>query len=327
MGESSKRCLVTGVTGQTAWYLAEHLLNEGHEVFGMVRGQRVVDLGMPGLQIVHGDLSDVASLHVLMRDIMPDEVYNLAAFSHVPMSSEIAAVCFDVTGLGPVRLYEAVRQACPSARVFQASSCEIFGNQKGVLSEESPLRPVNHYAVAKALAHMMASVYRESYGMHISTAISFNHESPRRGQEFVSRKIVRGVIHYKETGEPLSLGNLSPKRDWGWAPEYAALYPEILRLKEPQDIVVATGQSHSIYELLLEACGIIGVNPDGCYTVDESLYRLSEIDDFIADTQKARDLLGWSAMVTFKEIVKWMVEAEIEQCQQYQSPTLSYAKR
>ena len=293
-----KRALVTGVTGQDGSYLAELLMGKDYEVFGLVRRTATPAVVRPGVHVLTGDMTDQGSLNRAVIESTPDEVYNLAAQSFVGTSWTIPVSTADITGLGALRLLEALRLHNPKARFYQASSSEMFGDQEGLLDENTPFKPRSPYGFAKVLAHNAAVNYRESYGMHVSCGILFNHESPRRGAEFVTQKIIQAV----KRGEAVRLGNIRVERDWGYAPEYVEAMWKMLQQDEPDDYVIATGESHSVEEFAREA----GAD----YVQDPALYRPAEIYDFRAYTAKAYSQLGWKPKVKFKELVKIMLEAE-----------------
>ena len=317
------RALITGVTGQDGLYLAELLLGKGYEVFGLVRGQNnpkreLVEQQVPGVQIVTGDLTDLSSLMRAMTTAAPDEVYNLGAISFVAYSWENARLTSEVTGLGVLNMLEATRlysgDDLSRVRFYQASSSEMFGKVQQVpQSEATLLWPRSPYGVAKVYGHYMTINYRESYGMHASSGILFNHESPRRGPEFVTRKISRAVARISlGLQDSISLGNLDAKRDWGFAGDYVDAMWRMLQAPAGDDYVVATGETHSIREYLDIAFARVGIDDwSDLVVVDPRFFRPAEVDLLIGDATKARTELGWTPRVTFPELVVMMVDADI----------------
>ncbi len=319
-----KRALITGVTGQDGSYLAELLLGNGYEVFGMVR--RTSSLGRSRIDpiaataafhdrfhLVYGDLGDGSSLAKLIRTIRPEEIYNLGAQSHVRVSFDIPEYTADVNFLGTVRLLEALRETGIEARFYQASSSEMFGQAVDVpQTEKTPFHPRSPYAVAKVAAHHLAVNYRESYGMFVCTGILFNHESPRRGENFVTRKITRAAAEIKlGRREKFALGNLEARRDWGFAGDYVRAMWMIVQHAAPDDFVIATGESHSVREFLDEAFGHLDLDWTRHVELDPRLLRPAEVDYLKGDASKARRLLGWAPEVDFRGLVAMMVEADL----------------
>ncbi|MBO3746417.1 GDP-mannose 4,6-dehydratase [Streptosporangiaceae bacterium NEAU-GS5] len=311
------RALITGITGQDGSYLAEHLLSLGYEVWGLVRGQanpRVSRLRrlLKDVQLVRGDLLDQTSLMSAVEKVQPDEVYNLGAISFVPMSWEQAELTAEVTGMGVLRMLEAVRRR-PGTRFYQASSSEMFGQVRETpQNERTPFHPRSPYGVAKAYGHFLTQNYRESYGMHAVSGILFNHESPRRGAEFVTRKVTLGVARIKlGLASELRLGNLSARRDWGFAGDYVRAMHLMLQSPEPEDYVIGTGRTQSVRELVEAAFTAAGLSYEDHVVSDETLYRPAEVDLLCADPKKARVQLGWEPTVPFEELVAMMVEADI----------------
>lgn len=301
---SVKRALITGVTGQDGSYLAELLLSKGYEVYGLVRRTSKPMKVVQGVIVLHGDMTDQGSLNRAVLESRPDEVYNLAAQSFVGGSWKYPVSTIDITGLGTVRLLEAVRAHAPEARFYQASSSEMFGNQSGFLNEEAPFKPRSPYGAAKVLAHNMAINYRESYGMFVCCGILFNHESPRRGEEFVTQKIIQGV---KAGG--LSLGNTESRRDWGYAKEYVEAMWLMLQQDKPDDYVIATGITCSVQDFLdlaLDEAGYSAVD----VTIDEDLFRPAEINSLAGDASKAKRKLGWEPKTDLKELVRIMLHED-----------------
>ena len=314
------RALVTGVTGQDGSYLAEFLLAKGYEVFGMVRRtshhsyERIESL-LDSIRIVTADLLDQHSLTEVMREVKPDEVYNLAAQSYVPTSFSQPVLTGEFTALGVTRILEAVRLACPTARFYQASSSEMFGKvQETPQSERTPFYPRSPYGVAKLYGHWITVNYRESYGLHAISGILFNHESPRRGIEFVTRKISDGVARIKlGRAKELRLGNLDARRDWGFAGDYVdAMWRMLLQQPEPRDYVIGTGTTHSVRQLVELAFGHVGLDWRDHVVTDQAHMRPAEVDLLIADPRKAAAELGWTPRVSFADLVRMMVDADLE---------------
>ncbi len=321
-----KKALITGITGQDGSYLAELLLGKGYEVHGLVR--RTSSFNRARLDPIwsdpqasgthlflhYGDLSDSGSLIRLLFQVQPDEVYNLAAQSHVRVSFDNPEYTLDVNTTGTVRLLEAIRGAGLNPRFYQASSSEMFGKVRETpQTETTPFYPRSPYAVSKVAAYWATVNYRESYGLHASNGILFNHESPRRGEAFVTRKITRAVAHILAgLQDKLYLGNLDAKRDWGYAREYVEAMWLLLQQKKSDDYVIATGETHSVGEFLEEAFGLVGLDWRK-YVVHDSRYlRPTEVDFLVGDASKAKHKLSWQPKTTFKGLVKLMVEADIE---------------
>jgi GDPmannose 4,6-dehydratase len=315
----AKKALITGITGQDGSYLAELLLEKGYEVHGLVRRSSSfntwrIDHVREQLELHYGDLVDQNSLARALGSIQPDEVYNLAAQSHVKVSFEMPVYTTDVTALGVLRLLDAVRDLGLKARVYQAGSSEMFGLvQENPQTEKTPFHPRSPYGVSKVYGHWLAVNYRESYGMHVSNGILFNHESPRRGENFVTRKITMGVAAIKQgRAKDLKLGNLDAKRDWGYAKDYVEGMWRILQQEKPDDYVIATGETHSVREFCEEAFGSVGLDWKDFVKVDPKYFRPAEVDLLLGDAGKARKVLGWTPKVAFKELAKLMVEADLE---------------
>lgn len=309
------KALVLGVTGQDGSYLAELLLSRGYEVHGMLRrtAQYPENLKyVPKDATLHfGDLTTEHHLCSLIHELKPDEIYNLASQSDVRLSFDVPEYTGDVTGLGVTRLLEAVRKFSPNSKVYQASSSEMFGNPPPPQNETSPMRPNSPYGAAKLYAHNMCHIYRESYGMFVACGILFNHESPRRGKNFVTRKIT-SAAHEIKAGKrnDLYLGNLEAKRDWGYAPDYVKAMWLMLQQPEPDDFVAGTGEAHSVQEFAEEAFSLVGLDWQEYVKIDPNLYRPVEVNHLLADASKAYRVLGWKPAVTFRELVKIMWEAE-----------------
>ncbi|HUZ21220.1 MAG TPA: GDP-mannose 4,6-dehydratase [Acidimicrobiales bacterium] len=317
-----KRALVTGVTGQDGSYLAELLLREGYEVVGMVRRTSSVNLErlthLEGrLHIVPGDLLDEPSMLAALREWRPGEVYNLAAQSFVTTSWNQPLFTGEATALGVTRLLDAVRAVDPEIRFYQASSSEMFGKVREVPQTElTPFYPRSPYGVAKVYGHWITVNYRESYALHASSGILFNHESPRRGLEFVTRKITNGVARIKKgLDTELRLGNLDAKRDWGFAGDYVRAMWLMLQQDTPDDYVVATSETHSVREFCEVAFGRAGLRWEDHVVVDESYFRPAEVDLLVGDAGKARKQLGWEPEVDFVRLVEMMVDADLERLQ------------
>ncbi|MEV1201054.1 GDP-mannose 4,6-dehydratase [Microbispora rosea] len=324
----ARRALITGITGQDGSYLAEHLLSEGYEVWGLVRGQanpripRVRRL-LQDVRLVRGDLLDQGSLISAVEKVQPDEVYNLGAISFVPMSWEQAELTAEVTGMGVLRVLEAIRvcsgitasrgSAAGQIRFYQASSSEMFGQVRETpQTERTPFHPRSPYGVAKAYGHFLTQNYRESYGMFAVSGILFNHESPRRGAEFVTRKVSLGVARIKlGMAAELRLGNLEARRDWGFAGDFVRAMHMMLSAAEPEDYVIGTGRTHSVRELVEAAFAAAGLDWEQHVVCDASLHRPAEVDLLCADPKKARTQLGWEPTVSFEELVAMMVEADL----------------
>ncbi len=321
-----KRALITGITGQDGSYLAELLLSKGYEVYGLRRRsssfttQRIDHLfgdfrhdQDARLFLEYGDLADATSLVKLLYRLQPDEIYNLGAQSHVHVSFEIPEYTSDITGLGCVRILEAVRETRIKTRIYQASSSEMFGSTPPPQSETSRFHPRSPYACAKVFAYNMMVNYRESYGMFASNGILFNHESPRRGENFVTRKVTRAIARIKRGLQPkLYLGNLDARRDWGYAPEYVAAMWLMLQQEQPGDYVIATGESHSVREFVSAAFAHAGLDWREHVEIDPRYYRPADVNDLVGDASKARAALGWEPTTYFPELVKLVVDADIE---------------
>lgn len=319
------RALITGITGQDGLYLSELLLSKGYEVWGLIRGQNnpkldLVRRTVPDVRLVTGDLTDLSSLLRALAAARPDEVYNLGAISYVAYSWENATLTSEVTGKGVLNMLEAVRLHAgddPAAvRFYQASSSEMFGKVQEVPQRESTLLwPRSPYGVAKVFGHYMTINYRESYGLHASSGILFNHESPRRGPEFVTRKVSQAVARIKlGLQDSLTLGNLDARRDWGFAGDYVDAMWRMLQQPQADDYVVATGRTHSIRDLLDAAFGCVGIEDwSGYVAQDPRFMRPAEVDLLIGDPSKARDVLGWEPRVDFERLVAMMVENDLDE--------------
>jgi GDPmannose 4,6-dehydratase len=311
--------LITGVTGQDGSYLAEFLLEQGYQVIGMVRRTSTVTFGriahiQDRLCLVSGDMLDEPSLIRILQDYRPSEVYNLAAQSFVPTSWQQPVFTGEVTALGVTRILDAIRTVDPDIRFYQASSSEMFGKVRETpQNENTPFYPRSPYGVAKVYGHWITINYRESYGMHATSGILFNHESPRRGLEFVPRKVSHGVARIKlGLDHELRLGNLDSRRDWGYAGDYVKAMWLMLQRDEPADYVVATGETHSIRELCEIAFDHVGLDWEKYVVQDERFIRPAEVDLLVGDASKAGRMLGWEPTVTFAGLVEMMVEADLE---------------
>jgi GDPmannose 4,6-dehydratase len=322
----AKKALITGITGQDGSYLAELLLGKEYEVHGIIRRASTFNTGRldsiysdphadkSRLVLHYGDLSDASALARLIGKIQPDEVYNLAAQSHVRVSFDSPEYTTDITATGVVRLLEAIRETGIRPRFYQASSSEMFGKVQEVpQTETTPLHPRSPYGCAKVYAYWITVNYRESYGLHASNGILFNHESPRRGETFVTRKITRAVAHILAgLQDKLYLGNLDAKRDWGYAREYVEAMWLMLQQERPDDYVVATGETHSIREFLDVAFGHVGLDWSRHVEIDPRYYRPAEVDLLIGDASKARRQLGWEPRTRFIDLVKLMVDSDVQ---------------
>jgi GDPmannose 4,6-dehydratase len=311
--------LITGITGQDGSYLAEYLLEKDYEVYGLVRrlstpNRSRIDAIADQLVLLPGDLSDQSSLNAAVQTAMPDEIYHLAAQSFVATSWNQPLLTGDVTGLGVVRMLEAVRHFCPTARFYQASSSEMFGSSPQPLKNETtPFHPRSPYAVAKVYGYYAAINYRESYGLFCTNGILFNHESPRRGVEFVTKKISDGVARIAHgLAKELRLGDLEVRRDWGYAPDFVKAMWLMLQRDEPDDYVIATGESHSVREFAQLAFAEVGLDWEDYVTVDDRFKRPADVSELRGDATKARATLGWAPETSFSELVRIMVAADMD---------------
>ena len=314
----AKRALITGVTGQDGSYLAELLLERDYEVIGMVRRSSTVNFEriasiQDRLTLVSGDLLDEGSLISVLAEHRPDEIYNLAAQSFVQTSFGQPVLTGETTALGVTRMLEAIRITNPDVRFYQASSSEMFGKVVEVPQRETtPLYPRSPYGVAKVYGHWITVNYRESYDLHASSGILFNHESPRRGLEFVTRKVTNGVARIKlGLQDTLALGNLDAQRDWGYAADYVEAMWRMLQADTPDDFVIATGETHSVRELCEVAFGAVGLTMEDHVVLDERFLRPAEVDLLVGDATKAETVLGWERKVGFRELVEMMVESDL----------------
>jgi GDPmannose 4,6-dehydratase len=321
----TRRALITGITGQDGSYLAELLLSKGYEVHGIIRRASTFntsridhiyqDPNLPSARLFlhHGDLSSTEWILSLIYNLAPDELYHLAAQSHVKVSFDIPEYTGDITGLGTMRLLEAIRRSGAKTRFYQASSSEMFGAAPPPQNEATAFQPRSPYAAAKVYAHWMTRIYREGYDLYAANGILFNHESPRRGQTFVTRKITRAVASILAgREETLYLGNLDARRDWGYTPEYVEAMWRILQLDAADDFVIGTGETHSVREFVEEAFAYAGLDWHKHVKISERYLRPLEVDVLIADPKKAHMKLGWESQIGFRDLVAIMVDADVE---------------
>jgi GDPmannose 4,6-dehydratase len=322
-----KRALITGITGQDGAYLSKLLLGKGYEVYGVVRrsshggvaNHRLVWLGIgDDVRLIEGDLLDLSNLSRIVKDVQPDEVYNLAAQSFVATSWSQPLLTAQVTGIGVVNVLEAIRVAAPHARFYQASSSEMFGKiREPVQRESTPFYPRSPYGVAKLFGHWTTVNYRESFGIHASSGILFNHESPLRGIEFVSRKITDGVARIAlGLARELRLGNIDAKRDWGHAQDYVQAMWLMLQQDRPDDYVIATGRTTTVRDMCRIAFDHVGLKADDHVVIDKALFRPAEVDVLLGDPTKARETLGWTAKVSLEEMIREMIDADLARLKQ-----------
>ena len=321
---NSKKALITGVTGQDGSYLAELLLSKGYEVHGLIRRastfntiridhiyQDPHDL-RPGMTLHYGDLSDSEQINNLIFNIKPDEVYNLAAQSHVRVSFDMPEYTSEITGLGVTRVLESIRRSKLPIKFYQASSSEMFGSAAPPQNEGTKFEPRSPYACAKLYAYHMVRNYREGYGLFASNGILFNHESPRRGETFVTKKITKAIAAIlAKRQDKLFLGNLAAKRDWGFAPEYVEGMWRILQNDSADDFVIGTGETHSVQEFVDEAFSYVGLDPQEHVVIDPRYFRPTEVEVLISDSAKSRRTLGWEPKIKFNELVRIMVDADL----------------
>ena len=321
-----KKAFITGITGQDGSYLAEFLLSEGYEVHGIIRrastfntwrldhllfdGQREKDIG---LFLHYGDMVDSSNLNRVLEQVQPDEIYNLAAQSHVKVSFEVPEYSAEVNGVGVLRILDSIKNKGLKTRFYQASSSELYGKVKDIpQTENTPFYPRSPYSVAKLYAYWIVQNYREAYNLFTCNGILFNHESARRGETFVTRKITRGIAHIlAQKQDCLYLGNLNSRRDWGYAPEYVEFMWKMLQNEEPDDFVVGVGENHTVKEFAKEAFSYADLDWTKYVRVDPTYFRPTEVDVLLADSTKARNKLGWNPKVNFKELVKIMVDADM----------------
>ena len=321
---STRRALITGITGQDGSYLAEFLLRKGYEVHGIVRRSSSFNTGRLEamyqdphvadyrLKLHYGDMVDSSVLGRILHSVRPDEVYNLAAQSHVRVSFDMPEYTSDVVAQGTTRLLEVLRELGPNTRFYQASSSEMFGASAPPQSETTPFRPCSPYAIAKVAAHQTTGLYREAYGLFAACGILFNHESPRRGETFVTRKVTRAAAKIKlGMQDKLFLGNLEARRDWGFAGDYVEAMWLMLQIDKPEDLVICTGESHSVRELLEVAFGRLDLDWERYVEIDPRYFRPSEVDDLRGDMTRARRVLRWEPKVRFRQLVEMMVDHDL----------------
>ena len=322
-----KKALITGITGQDGSYLAELLLSKGYEVHGIIRRASTFNTGRIGhiyvdphskkakLFLHYGDISDAEQINNIVFNIKPDEVYHLAAQSHVRVSFDIPEYTGNITALGTTRILEAIRRSGRKIRFYQASSSEMFGSALPPQSETTQFQPQSPYACAKLYSYWLTKNYRDGYNIFACNGILFNHESPRRGETFVSRKITRAVVNILAGKQgKLYLGNLEAKRDWGYAPEYTEMMWSILQQDKPDDYVMGTGESHSVKELVEEAFSYVGLKWKKYVSIDPRYFRPTEVKNLIANIKKIRKVLKWAPKVNFQDLVKIMVDADMRAC-------------
>lgn len=325
MNEKQKTALVTGVTGQDGSYLADLLLEKGYRVIAVKRRTSLISTDrinhifedpdkVVDFDLVYGNMIDSGNIHRLLMQYRPDEIYNLAAQSHVRVSFDTPEETAEIVAMGTLRLLEAARNVCPNAKIYQASSSEMFGdNPENPQSETTRLMPASPYACAKVYAHNLCRNYRQSYGMHISSGILFNHESPRRGETFVTRKITRAAARIRlGMQDKLFLGNLEAKRDWGFAGDYVEAMWLMLQQELPDDYVIATGETHTVEEFLHEVFDYAGLDVAKYVEIDERLFRPHEVPLLLGDPKKAKDKLGWEPKVKFKELARMMYDEDLK---------------
>lgn len=321
-----KKALITGITGQDGSYLAEFLLSKGYEVHGIIRRASTfntsridhiyIDPHEPGANLFlhYGDLSDSEQVSNILYNIKPDEVYHLGAQTHVRVSFDMPEYTGNVTALGTVRILEAIRRSGNETKFYQASSSEMFGDAPPPQNEETSFRPRSPYAIAKVYAYWLTVNYREGYNLFACNGILFNHESPRRGETFVTRKVTRAIVNILAKNQKVMyLGNLEPHRDWGYAPEYVETMWQILQTDKPDDFVVGTGETHSIREFVEQAFSYVDLNWENYVKIDSRYFRPTEVDKLIADTHKAKKILGWKPKIGFKDLIKIMIDADMRQ--------------
>lgn len=320
----AKKALITGITGQDGSYLAEFLLSKGYEVHGIMRRASTFNTGRidhiymdphspkARLFLHYGDISDSGQLSDIIYNVKPEEVYHLAAQSHVRTSFDMAEYTGNITALGTTRILEIIKNGRTKIKFYQASSSEMFGESTPPQNENTPFRPRSPYAVAKVYAYWMTANYREGHNLFGSNGILFNHESPRRGETFVTRKITRAIADIVAgKQDKLYLGNLKAKRDWGYAPEYVELMWKILQQNKPADYVIGTGASHSVEEFVEAAFNYVGLNSGKHLKIDKKYYRPTEVRDLVADSRKANEELNWQPKIGFEDLVKIMIDADM----------------
>lgn len=320
-----KTALITGITGQDGSYLTELLLSKGYTVFGVIRRSSSFNTGRidhiyqdphdtkPRLRLVYGDLNDASSLNKIIRTSQPDEIYHLGAQSHVRVSFDVPEYTGEITGLGTVRLLEAIRETGVKTRFYHASSSEMFGSSPPPQNEQTPFHPRSPYAAAKIYAHWMTVNYRDGYGLFACNGILFNHESPRRGETFVTRKITKAAARIKlGRQDKLFLGNLDAKRDWGYAPDYMEAIWMMMQQDQPDDYVIATGETYTVRDFLDEAFGHLGMDWHKHVEIDPRYYRPTEVDVLMGDASKARTKLNWRPKVKFTDLVRIMIDEDLK---------------
>jgi GDPmannose 4,6-dehydratase len=322
----AKKALLTGCTGQDGSYLTEFLLSKGYEVHGIIRRSSSINTrrldhlipesqrkGKTGLILYHGDMIDSSNLNRILEQAQPDEIYNLAAQSHVKVSFELPEYSAEVDGVGVLRILDAIKETGLKVKFYQASTSELFGKAVEIpQTENTPFYPRSPYAVAKLFAYWIVKNYREAYGLFACNGILFNHESPRRGETFVTRKVTRGIANIlAKKQDCLYLGNLEARRDWGYAPEYVEPMWKMLQADKPDDFVIGTGESHSVKEFVEEAFSYVGLDWDKYVRVDNRYFRPTETDYLISDSTKAKKLLGWRPKIKFHDLIKIMVDADM----------------
>ena len=314
----SKRALILGLTGQSGSYLAELLLEKGYNLYGMIRRSSTISTQridhMPEIKCFYGDLSDANSIVDILLKAKPDEVYNLAAMSHVRASFDIPEYTAQVTGTGTVKILEALRSLGMDSKYYQASSSEMFGSSPPPQNEETPFRPLSPYGCAKLYGYWITKVYRTGFNMFACNGILFNHESPRRGEVFVTKKIVRAAVRIKlGLQSEVRLGNLDSIRDWGYAKDYMEAVYRIMQHKEPDDFVVATGEGHTVREFAERVFSSLDLNFEDYVVIDPKHFRPNEVDNLLGDSTKIRTTLGWEPKVGFDELIQMMVESVMEE--------------
>ncbi len=319
-----RKALITGITGQDGSYLAEFLLSKGYEVHGVIRRASTFNTVRidhiyadpheegPRLKLYYGDLSDSDQVSNIIYNVKPDEVYHLGAQSHVRVSFDMPEYTGDITALGTTRLLEAIRKSGNNVKFYQASSSEMFGESPPPQNESTPFCPRSPYACSKAYAHWMAINYRDGYDIFACNGILFNHESPRRGETFVTRKITRAIAHIlAKKQDILYLGNLDAERDWGYSPEYVETMWKILQNKKPEDFVIGTGETHSVREFVSAAFSYANLDWERCVKIDSRYFRPTEVERLVADPSKAENELNWKPRIQFRDVVKIMVDADM----------------
>src|SRR6059036_3353563 len=321
----TKAALISGITGQDGSFLTELLLEKGYQVYGIIRRSssfntdRIDHLyedpheAQTRLRLVYGDLNDSSSLNTILRQVRPDEIYNLGAMSHVRVSFDVPEYTGEITGLGTVRLLEAIRESGVKAKFYQASSSEMYGNSPSPQNETTPFAPRSPYAAAKLYAYWMTANYRDAYGIYACNGILFNHESPRRGETFVTRKITKAAARIKlRLQDKLFLGNLDAKRDWGYAADYMEAVWLMMQQKNPDDYVIATGQTHSVRDFLDEAFGYLDLDWTRYVEIDPRYYRATEVDLLLGDASKAKKKLGLQPRVGFRDLARMMMDSDLK---------------